>query len=270
MAVDSSSRVELVELAAQFELLQIWLSRSGSYPLSLDIPFQSRSSTFLLEERLLQIAVPHSERWEHVDLCLMFDNVHFLQRNMPLLRHLTFGLHQYPPKDKPVNLFDRAPRLTHVVLTSNFVKSVIDLPWHQLTHLCAHFLYIEECAEILRDAVNLVHCDFGICGSEYSIPLSTLPVHPHLTHLVLRLTGATSYRPHLSLSPFFDNLTMPALLSLRVYEPGITLDALEGSFWRSRCSLEELRIDEASEPESTYHEAFPSVKRILLYGQQGD
>ncbi|KAF7364127.1 F-box domain-containing protein [Mycena sanguinolenta] len=183
---------------------------------------------------------------------------------MPLSRHLTFGLHEYPPKDEKVNLCGRAPRLEDVVLTTNFAKSVIDLPWHQLTHLCAHFLYIEECIEILREAVNLVHCDFGICGSEDSILLSTPPVYPHLTHLILRLTGATFYCPNLSLSPLFENLTMPALLSLRVYEPGISLPSLEAFLSRSCCSLERLRIDKATEPESTYREVFPFVNTIII------
>ncbi|KAF7364123.1 F-box domain-containing protein [Mycena sanguinolenta] len=253
-----------VGLATQFELLQAWLSRSGSCPLSLDI--RSYSWIHLLREsQLLQMAVLHSARWEHIDLFLTFENLHFLQCDLPLLRYLTFGLYAPSPSDTdPIDLFDRAPRLTHVVLTSNFEKSVISLPWHQLTHLRTELLYLEECVEILHEAVRLVHCDFGICGSKDAISFTTFLVHPHITHLILRLARGTSYRPGLSLLPLFENLTTPALRSLRVYEPGITPRSLQAFFSRSHRSLQELHIDKSFVPESTYHQAFPFVSKIIL------
>ncbi|KAJ6462483.1 hypothetical protein C8R45DRAFT_526709 [Mycena sanguinolenta] len=262
----STSNDSRMELTAQFELLQTWLSLSGSCPLSLSIPCLSRD--FVVEAQLLQMAVLHRERWEHLDLGLAFGNLHFLQCPMPLLRHLTFGLsgpsrpHRGPI---PLNLFDCAPRLKNIVLTYSFDTCALKLPWHQLTHLRTYFLLLEECVEILRHAVSLVHCDFGICGpgADDSVPFPTLPVPPHLTHLILQLTRDI-YSPGFSLLRLFANLTMPALHSLRVYEPGITLQSLQVFFSRSRCSLQELRVDKSSVPESTYRAAFPSVKTIMV------
>ncbi|KAJ6462482.1 hypothetical protein C8R45DRAFT_1108131 [Mycena sanguinolenta] len=60
------------------------------------------------------------------------------------------------------------------------------------------------------------------------------------------------YYPDLSLSPLFANLTTPAPHSLRVYEPGITLQSLQVFLSRSRCSLQELHIDGSSVPEIAY------------------
>ncbi|KAF7364124.1 F-box domain-containing protein [Mycena sanguinolenta] len=259
MSASDDSRAE------QLELLSAWLSYSGSCPLSFNIPFRSYSWRNTLESQLLQMVVPHSGRWEHADLCLTFENLHFLQCDMPLLRRLTFGLNQAPPLDgPPVNLFDCAPQLKDVVLTTSFEKSIMNLPWHQLTHLQTHYLYLEECVEILRDAVSLVCCDFGVCGTEELIPIPTLPVHHHLTRLALQLTENTSYYLALSLLPLFENLTTPALHSLHVYEPGITLRSLEAFFSRSRCSLQELRVDESSMAENVYRDAFPFVNRIIV------
>ncbi|KAJ7263144.1 hypothetical protein B0H12DRAFT_1103550 [Mycena haematopus] len=253
---------KLRKLTAQSELLQIWLSRSGSCPLSLNLSIHPLTENPSIDSQLFQLAVLCSERWEHVDLFLTFEDLRILQGNMPLLRQLTFGFHQsIPSAATPANLFDCAPRLTDVVLTWNFEKWAINLPWHQLTRLHAYFLQLEECAEILRDAVNLVYCRVGICSTADPTAIPTLPVHRHLSHLILRL--ADDYNSSLSLSPLFNNLTTPALLTLQVYEPGITVHSLGEFISRSHCNLQELHIDEASIPESTYREAFPFVKTVV-------
>ncbi|KAJ7263143.1 hypothetical protein B0H12DRAFT_1103547 [Mycena haematopus] len=262
-AIQITGSNKLRKLTAQSELLQIWLSRSGSCPLSLDLATHPLTQHPPLESELLQMAVLHSERWEHVDLYLTFEDLRILQGNMPLLRRLTFGFHQSIPSAAiPANLFDCAPRLTDVVLTWNFEKWAINLPWHQLTRLNAYFLDLGECVEILRDAVNLVHCRIGVCGTDNPTPVPTLPAHRHLSHLILRL--ADDYDSSLSLLPLFDKSTIPVLLTLQVYEPGITLHSLGEFISRSHCSLQELCIDRSSIPESTYREAFPFVKSIVL------
>jgi hypothetical protein len=137
------------------------------------------------------------------------------------------------------------PRLKHVVLTTGFAKSVITLPWGQLTRLEAQFLYLGECAEILRDATKLVQC--SLISVEQSIPIliPTIPIQPHLRHLVLRPSDYHNNYGHSSfnLSGLFHNLALPALLTLRVYEPGITLGSLGEFLSRSRCTLQELRVE---------------------------
>jgi hypothetical protein len=148
------------EAAAQLELPGIWLSRSGGCPLSMGLSL--RGGTRAVEGEIFRTAVLHSERWEYADLSLSAEELCLIQVAMPLLRHLTLRFNNLIPSE-PITLFDRAPRLKQVVLTRGFGKSVITLPWGQLTCLDAHFLYLGECAEILHDATNLVHCSLGIC-----------------------------------------------------------------------------------------------------------
>ncbi|KAJ7204639.1 hypothetical protein B0H12DRAFT_468714 [Mycena haematopus] len=250
------------KLTAQSERLKTWLSRSGSCPLALDLSIHPSTENPSLDSQLLQMAVLCKERWEHVVLCLTFEHLHILQGNMPLLRHLTFGLHTCPSSAAiPVNIFDCAPRLKDVGLTWGFEKCAINLPWHQLTRLNASLLYVEECVEILRDATNLVHCSFGICGTAPPTPIPTFPVvHRHLSHLILQLTDL-DYVFSISLSPLFDNLTMPALLTLQVYEPGITLHSL-GEFI-SRNHIAVCKDSASTNPRSR---KVPTTRRFHSWG----
>ncbi|KAJ7901100.1 hypothetical protein B0H14DRAFT_1363862 [Mycena olivaceomarginata] len=263
--ISVSDDYNLDEAAAQLELLKTWLSRSGSCPLSMDLSL--RRGTRAIEKEILRTAVLYSERWEYANLFLSFGHLGLLRvaNAMPLLRHLTFGFECLIPS-QPIALFDRAPRLKHVVLTPGFEKSDITLPWGQLTHIDAHFLYLGEYAEILRDATNLVYCSFYICRTTNPIPISTIPIQPHLRHLALRYLGGHDYsHPAFNLSGLFHNLTLPGLITLRVYEPGITLESLGEFISRSQCTLRELRVDMSSQiSESTYREALPSVKAIIL------
>jgi hypothetical protein len=48
------------------DLLRTWISRSKNCPLSISL----QCSTELLEVDFIQAIIPHSERWEHIDLKL--------------------------------------------------------------------------------------------------------------------------------------------------------------------------------------------------------
>jgi hypothetical protein len=251
------------EAPAQLKLFKTWLSRSVSRPLSMYPSLRRR--THAIEKEILRTAVLHSERWEYANLFLSFGNLGLLRvtNAMPLLQHLTFGFEGIIPSE-PITLFDRAPRLKQVVLTTGFNKSDIAVPWGQLTCLDAHFLYPRECAEILRDATNLVHCSFGICRPNIRNPtlIPTIPIRPYLRHLVLR-PGKHSHSSF-DLSGLFRNLTLPGLLTLRVYEPSITLESLGEFISRSQCTLQVLCIDGSPVPENTYREALPSITTITV------
>ncbi|KAJ7804869.1 hypothetical protein B0H14DRAFT_2383435 [Mycena olivaceomarginata] len=242
----------------QLEILKTWLSRSGCFPLSINLSLRRHG------EEILRTAVLHSKRWEYTDLSLSAEELCLIQVAMPLLRHLTFRFNNLIPSE-PITLFDRAPCLKQVVLTPGFEKSVINLPWGQLTCLDAHFLYLGECAEILRDATNL--CLIGYDRSPLVL-IPTIPIRPHLRHLVLR-PGKRHRHSSFDLSGLFRNLTLPGLLTLRVYEPDITLESLGEFISRSQCTLRELRVDRSSRiSESAYREALPLVQAIILEPQK--
>jgi hypothetical protein len=238
--------------------METWLSRSGDCPLSLilsDFPAQD-----LLLRQFLHIAVPHCQRWEHVELTVPFKHLFLIQGEMPLLSYLKLGLSQFTGHDgsPTLRLFDRAPQLKRLSLPRYFHKSVICLPWAQLTHLNGRFFDAIECMEILRDAMYLVHCKLRILLTNETMPSLTI-IHPHLRHLALLGTAIDT-----DLSKLLDNLTAPALRSLALHEPSITLDSLNAFISRSHCTLEELRIHTSSLSQSVYREAFPSIRNITL------
>ncbi|KAF7334589.1 hypothetical protein MVEN_02288800 [Mycena venus] len=272
-------------LARHLEVLKSWLARSGDCPLSFTLDFEGFSQNIMFpprreferfnqkstfSPRFLQTVLLHCRRWEHVQICMHFQHLHLVQGDMPRLQSLTFGPRIFPSTDEQLHLFDQAPGLKRVTLTRYFLFSLYRLPWAQLTHLDGHYLYEIECAELLRDATNLVRCTFGICYSEdpeYSV-IPAVPGHNHLRHLILR-RGEGSI-PQVDSSQLLDGLTLPALCSLEVYGPCITLRSLKEFVTRSHCILQELRVVDSSEEEEIYREAFPFIRDIIVELVVGD
>ncbi|KAJ6544368.1 hypothetical protein B0H19DRAFT_300426 [Mycena capillaripes] len=264
-------------LAAHLELMEAWLLRSRNCPLSLTLsPSLDRRShltnSALLPQflQILQIAVLYCQRWEHVELCTLFQHLSFIQGEMPLLRDLKVGPSDLPGDDEPqLRLFNHAPQLETVTLTRYFLKSAMELPWAQSTHVTAECLYPDECVEILRDATHLIHFEIhDVCFSADVEDVSVSPAQSsYLRSLILHVTD----NGPIDLSIVLDGLTLSALRKLRIYEPGITLNSLQLKAFiaRSHCSLEELRLDysfrhyhDSAETETLYREAFPSIPNI--------
>ncbi|KAJ7149555.1 hypothetical protein C8R46DRAFT_521735 [Mycena filopes] len=254
-ALSASSVSNLPPLAGNctiyihLELVHAWLSRSGDCPLSITLTDSSDSPC---GAQFLEAVILHCARWEHVDLLVPFENLHLIQGEMPLLRDLTIGPNDLPNDDAAgVSVFDRAPRLTNVVLTNDFVPAVIRLPWAQLTPLTGLCLLEHECTEILRHVVQLVEGAFSIFASHE--PYRPLPYPLILTRLRdLSLDAGDIGGGHLW--KILDNFTLPGLRTLHVY--AIAPPALSTFIQRSQCVLEDLRIDNRTMSKEEYREAF--------------
>ncbi|KAJ7479700.1 hypothetical protein FB451DRAFT_164037 [Mycena latifolia] len=257
----------------KLHILETWLSRSGGCPLSVCIQyhlnFSPLSSPYPHLSQFLRTLVSHCTRWEHIELIMPFEDLHLIQGEMPLLRHLVFGPTRLPPDPDEegyavLTLFDRAPQLTSVVLTNCFVPSCLRLPWAQIIRLEGRCLFEHECVEILREVDQLVHCALNVCDSSEPIPpaLAILSL-AHLSTLMLRVTGSSDVRH----ATILDNVTLPALRTLQVSETGPAeqlILSLKSLVSRSRCRLESLHVDRASLTETDYQEALPSIETITL------
>jgi hypothetical protein len=189
--------------------------------------------------------------------------MHLIQGDMPLLRDLEFGPSNLPHGRATFTLFHGAPQLKNVILTRNFFKSVMTLPWAQLTHLEADCLYERECLEILRDAPLLVACTFRVCPPGPDMYLSVeVPAHVHLRDLVLHVDDEAAMSPRLWM--VLDCLTLPVLCTLQVAGPCITFDSLAALISRSQCYLEDLRIAGPSLTESVYRTVLPPFGTFTL------
>ncbi|KAJ7473972.1 hypothetical protein FB451DRAFT_283145 [Mycena latifolia] len=258
----------------KLQILSTWLSRSGDCPLSVSLRYHIEyrpPAPPPPSPQFLRTLVAHCKRWEHIELVMPFEQLHLIEGEMPLLRHLTFGPSDLPPDTDDeghtvLTLFDRAPQLTSVVLTDCFVTSSLRLPWTQITHLDGRCLYEHECTEILRDADHLVHCTLNVCeASEPSFLIHTVPSHAHLRHLVLLVTGPSDVH-HVAI---LDSVTLPALRTLWISEAGLgkqLVRALEAFISRSRCTLENLHIDKSLFSEMAYYAAIAesSVRTITV------
>ncbi|KAJ7756259.1 hypothetical protein B0H16DRAFT_696271 [Mycena metata] len=247
------------EEGRQFEVLTTWLARSRDCPLSLSLSGASHSH---LMPDLLQAIWPHRERWEYLDVLINMQDIHLMQGDMPLLRHITFGPDGFYPRGikPPPTLFERAPSLRSVVLGVNFLVDCLRLPWANLTHLEAQCLYEHECTDVLRDATNLVSCKLNVIQDELAEDAgSAVPVHLHLRDLVL-----CPKNPNVWLWEILDDLTLPALRRLQIAQPYTPLESLQGLLLRSQCTLEELRITGATMTEAVFREALPKVGTIVV------
>ncbi|KAF8175460.1 hypothetical protein K438DRAFT_2022889 [Mycena galopus ATCC 62051] len=242
----------------KIELLKTWIGRSGNCPLSLSLTGPTSSPVV---EQLIEAAIAHCNRWERLDVLIPFDHLHLLKGEMPLLHDLAIGpIDLRHDIDFTLPLFESAPQLRHAVLSSCFLNSTIRLPWAQLTHLEAKCLYEHECTDILRDAPSLVTCTLSVCCSDEDIVIGpTVPVHMHLSKVVLLAED-----PDVRLWIVLDCLTMPALRRLQVAEPCVTLESLVAFVSRSQCSLDELRVTDATLAESAFRDALPSVGEIIM------
>ncbi|KAJ7160993.1 hypothetical protein C8R46DRAFT_1106177 [Mycena filopes] len=227
-------------LSHNLATLNAWLTRSGNCPLSLDL---SRCNDVLRPFALDAIA-RHCERWGHLNVLVGPDDLHLMQDEMPLLRHLTFGPDGFYQRLSESHLFARAPSLRSVVLGVNFLAGCTPLPWAQLTHLEALCFYEHECTDVLREATQLVSCKLYVTpdDDEDTYDGAQVPVHNHLCELVLRARSNSNVWQW----EILDKLTLPALRSLQIAQTNTDLDSLYAFLVRSRCMLQELHVTGAA------------------------
>ncbi|KAJ7280816.1 hypothetical protein C8J57DRAFT_1464215 [Mycena rebaudengoi] len=161
------------------DLLRTWISRSKNCPLSISL----QCSTELLEVDFIQAIIPHSERWEHIDLKLPIESLRLIGTDFPLLRSLTLGPTRYAEETgdtdslDAISPFSNAPILKRVTLSSDFGPYEIQLPWSQLTSISVYFLSPIECTEILQHSASLgeFRCDYVDGASSMDIlPVASL------------------------------------------------------------------------------------------------
>ncbi|KAJ7633180.1 hypothetical protein FB45DRAFT_1027281 [Roridomyces roridus] len=234
-------------------LLEAWLQRSGSLPLSIAV-----QSEYAVDSRLItpvmDAILSHAPRWQEMDICLPFDKLRPLTGPMPLLRSLKLGptelLSGSFSSEPPVALFMQAPNLEDVTLSEDFSPFFIILPWSQITTLTAS-PYVDEAVEMLRQTPRLVHC--------------TLMVYDW-DELDLRRGSSGD-----GIQWLFKALTLPSLEVIRVPE-FLGADHIAAlSALRPKGYPSTMEITRAATAHSVYAQAFPeaqiSVRTISEYSK---
>ncbi|KAJ7140388.1 hypothetical protein C8R46DRAFT_1135552 [Mycena filopes] len=235
--------------ALAVEIADLWLTRSD---VSTLIP-----RIFEQTARLAELALDITS----------FDLV-ATSRSMPMLRCLDLRIRvdQHGPlPPTPLPLFSDTPQLLRSVALNDISAVHIQLPWAQLTSVCICPLFPGQCAPVLRQAPNLLHCQLVFKSNGSVLAELTLPVLESLQlydDCGLAESGIGD----------LDNLTVPALRDLTISESFLgedPIDVLTRFITKSHCKLQEVCILDVEYP-GIYRAAFPLIQFTLhLLGDRG-
>ncbi|KAF8211703.1 hypothetical protein K438DRAFT_56170 [Mycena galopus ATCC 62051] len=239
------------------QLSDICLRRSGCCPLSLKLDGNT-------SPEMLPAVVAQRARWEHLTIQIRQSALLMIAMDgpLPLLHHLDltvtevtfpmFALHDH-----------QVPRLRSVVL-DRYSMSGVSLPWGQLTSLKLINVYPQQCAPILQQTANLVHCDLHLWINNTFVPGPDIEL-PYLDSLILTISFPGSEE----MEGFLHSFIAPSLHSLQVSERFLgsnPIASLRTFISKSHCSLREVCILDASVgsvPKEAYRKAFPSISEII-------
>ncbi|KAJ6483097.1 hypothetical protein C8R45DRAFT_904413 [Mycena sanguinolenta] len=234
-----------------------WAPRSGSLPLS--ITMNANPDEFL--PAMYPAVFYRRARWEYLKITAYRSSFPITDGPLPALRHLE--IHSKAGSPGGIFKFDDLPQLRTVVLRE-FVDERAILPWNQLTSLTMDAA-MNQCASILRQTRNLVHCDVCLVSFGFDDADARSGLHiqlPFLESLAFKIC------PDGLGQRFLDNLTLPALCSLETEERCLGLDpvgCLTPFIARSRCSLQILNIRGARMvSDDDYLLAFPTIPKIAF------
>ncbi|KAJ6554274.1 hypothetical protein B0H19DRAFT_144141 [Mycena capillaripes] len=238
----------------QYHTFTIWLGRSRSRPLSICID-EYRTA---LGPEFFSVLTPHRTRWEHLKLDLLksYLPIHELDGPMPLLRSLDLELLYIPD----AFTFHDVPLLRAVVLDYSTAVNII-LPWMQLTSVTLRYVSPSQCAPVLQQTGNLVHCKLhlGSNRDDDDLPAIALPYLESLTLILMNPRAQAETK-------FLATFIVPALRHLDIWEGFLLPNAiasLTSFISKPGCKLRQVHIEgPRSVPEDSYRQAFPLIPKI--------
>lgn len=210
-------------IEARRQLMNLWLSRSGTHPLSLSLTYMGTIDQNLLDElqaegylpKLFQNLLSSSQQFDEIELDLPYNLCHILLSNISLenvqaLRQLRISLCEripfvgssLPPTPqtekvkRTITLF-QASSLTRLsirgdaIAQSAFDSDNIPSTWANLTHLSLDFgINSTDAFHIFRLCQKLEQCNLVItdCQDVYIDPGEIL-LMPNLKFLCVRING---------------------------------------------------------------------------------
>ncbi|KAJ7489475.1 hypothetical protein FB451DRAFT_1081102 [Mycena latifolia] len=246
------------------DLLEIWLSRSGSHPLSLSLCYDEFTVTKRRQEinRLVKVLMRHSHHWADVELKLPSPcEFNQLGGYFPALHSLTVG-HAVKSLTPAVTAFRNAPRLESVHLSFGCGLDHFALPWPQLTVLKCESLHVCDCLRLLRETTQIV--EFTVYLREGGPHIAVAP----LLLPTIRFLHLLREECHMDL---LEHLTLPALETLSISFENADMPRFLSFLSRSGCSLLKVIFDAWPFDEVELAKclgAMPSLKDLTLWRPQ--
>lgn len=193
---------------------ELWLSRSGSCPLSLSIAIDFNEQP---HQEILDLLCRHSHRWRHIRFdfrrlyCAAMYNLELAHGNLTQLT--TFEFHtrdiSNPNVSQITNLLSFAPQLREVTWIDDMAdtETLLELPLKRLTCLSLAMEHgTLDYLQLLKQCSNLEHI-------KITRPLSNvLQTRPPVC-----LSKLTSLNISYDLTSILDHLILPSLSSVRIY-----------------------------------------------------
>ncbi|KAJ7605018.1 hypothetical protein FB45DRAFT_1069718 [Roridomyces roridus] len=249
----------------KLQQLEIWLERSGNYPLSIrlcHVKIPDRETAPIPTIQFAKAIMRHASHLQHFEIEVPYEDLHGFTGAMPMLRSVLVGtsepyiLPDTTLSETAVPMFTLAPNLRHADLWWTFNPFTITLPWSQLTVLTAE-LYIPEALHILHQATALETCTLTLYSQD-----DPVPAHPTVSVLPLRslsLIWGEGDRND-SLVALINSLTLPVLDSLVVSELLLGADPIAALYrLRPQGYPRVLEIKEARLSFHVYKDAFPDA-----------
>lgn len=172
-------------LRPHISLIKLWISRSGSVPLSfsikVDLPEHYPWQSMKLVERALGVYIPEVERWKNVQLILP----HALDPNMwhipiagaLILKTLNIRVVSAAAYPAPVlDLMFNSPRLHVLNLDLPTMPGAVGQAWRTLLKLhLKSCMSIFECISVLESCQALESCFFEDISTHVSLDAQNLP-----------------------------------------------------------------------------------------------
>ncbi|KAF8207679.1 hypothetical protein K438DRAFT_342486 [Mycena galopus ATCC 62051] len=245
----------------QVHISDLWLKRSGSYRLSIQLDGEDQDGEYRGEvAKILTSVSSQATRWEYLKLQVSSYQLRELEgSNMPLLHHLDLRLHEDSEVAVNTIAFRQLPLLRSVAL-NDIAASWVILPWDQLTSLVLNSVYLHECVPILEQTSNLAHCELHIFafGADTTHVISL----PCLQSLVLIHPGLRQHSGR-----YLESFIVPVLRSLQIPEIFLgdePIRFLTEFVSRSGSKLQEVRVTDVRLSRNLYLEALHSVHRLYF------
>ncbi|KAJ6477527.1 hypothetical protein C8R45DRAFT_906418 [Mycena sanguinolenta] len=216
---------------ASIELLRLWLARSGTLPLNLDLKCGNPPRV----GALMEMSLLHSHRWRDVTFGLphaSFSELDLRHASLPLLDSISLRAVQWSSEDDSVVhtvTITHAPSLRHAHLFDLPSLRMV-IPWAPLTTLTLlHNLPLTECMSLLQGCPNLINLTVSTAG----------PAAVHADPIILN--SLETLTCNFGVASVLEHLTLPHLSRLDVsnVQHGTMLSAFID---RSGCPLQSLAI----------------------------
>ncbi|KAJ7709471.1 hypothetical protein B0H17DRAFT_970277, partial [Mycena rosella] len=226
----------LVRGRRRAHVLETWLSRAGSIPLSIRLNIWDLKQGDTASD-VFETFARHSYKIQSLNLGIRWRRLQDMEKaryrwSFPLLQVL--DLHGDRFQDEPsLEIFSDCPLLREVSLSA-FPASSISLPWQQLTKFTGRLCTVANCLEILCLIPNLRECTFTNCAQDEESP--DLPVLSHSNLQSLTIEDEGEFINGLVMLKF---LSLPALQTFVLQFSGwIDMQEFDGIFssFLSRCS----------------------------------